>query len=133
MIGRVLVALTGASGAIYGVRAVQRLVEHQTPCDVVMSGAARKVLAIEHGLGHRVADWFDAPNDADCRSFELDDITAPAASGSSGPRAMVVIPCSMGTVGRLAGGLSSNLIERAADVMLKERRPLVVVPRESPF
>lgn len=133
MTGRVLVALTGASGAIYGVRTVQRLAEHGVPCDVVLSDAGRKVLAIEHGLGPRVGDWLADDAEADCRTWELDEITAPAASGSRAPRAMVVVPCSMGTVGRLAAGLSSNLIERAADVMLKENRPLVVVPRETPF
>lgn len=133
MTGRVLVALTGASGAIYGVRAVQRLAEHKVPCDVVLSNAGRKVLAIEHGLTPDVDSWLEDYDAPDCRSWALDEITAPAASGSSAPQAMVIIPCSMGTVGRLAAGLSSNLIERAADVMIKERRPLVIVPRETPF
>jgi len=133
MTGRVLVALTGASGSIYGVRMVQRLLDHGMPCDVVLSDAARKVLAIEHGMGPRVGDWIENTEGADCRTWDVADITAPAASGSAAPAAMLVVPCSMGTAGRLAAGLSSNLIERAADVMIKERRPLVIVPRETPL
>lgn len=133
MPGPVLVALTGASGTIYGVRAVQRLVELGVPCDVIVSPSARKVLAIEHGLPAEPREWCPQADPERLRLWNHEDITAPAASGSSAPRAMVVIPCSMGTVGRLRAGLASNLLERAADVMLKERRPLVLVPRESPL
>jgi 4-hydroxy-3-polyprenylbenzoate decarboxylase len=100
---------------------------------VVLSEAARKVLAIEHGMGPCVSDWLDDGDASDCRSWDVGDITAPAASGSAAPAAMLVIPCSMGTAARIAAGLSSNLIERAADVMIKERRPLVIVPRETPL
>lgn len=133
MPGPILIALTGASGTIYGVRAVQRLVSLGVACDVIVSPSARKVLAIEHGLSADPQAWCAPAGAASLRVWDHGDITAPAASGSSAPAAMVVIPCSMGTVGRLRAGLSSNLIERAADVMLKERRPLVLVPRESPL
>lgn len=128
-----LVAITGASGAIYGVRAVQRLAQLGRDVDVVVSDAGAKVLAIEHGLGADPDTWFEHAPDARVRRLAVGDITARPASGSQVPDAMLVIPCSMGTLGRIAAGLSSNLLERAADVMLKERRPLVLVPRETPL
>lgn len=136
MPGRILVALTGASGAVYGVRCVQRLVSEGLPTAVVLSEAAIKVLAIEHRLPPDPRSWIDAGSDGqepDLTVYRAGDVTAPPASGSRAPRAMIVVPCSMGTVARIAMGTSSNLIERAADVMLKERRPLVVVPRETPL
>lgn len=130
---RVLVAITGASGAIYGVRLVQRLVEHQVPTDVICSNAGTRVLGLEHGLPGDPAKWFADGMPDLLRVYDNGDIAAPPASGSRAPRAMIVVPCSMGTLGRMACGISANLIERCADVMLKERRPLVVVPRESPL
>ncbi len=130
---RVLVAITGASGALYGVRLVQRLAEHGVGTDVILSDAGRRVLALEHGLPGDPVDWFPEGAPDDLAVLANGDIAAPPASGSRAPRAMIVIPCSMGTVGRIACGVSGNLIERCADVMLKERRPLVLVPRESPL
>jgi 4-hydroxy-3-polyprenylbenzoate decarboxylase len=130
---RVLVAITGASGAIYGVRLVQRLVEHDVPTDVVCSSAGARVLGIEHGLPANPEEWFPEGAPQNLAVYANDDIAAPPASGSHAPRAMIVAPCSMGTLGRIACGISGNLIERCADVMLKERGRLVVVPRESPL
>lgn len=131
MAARILVALTGASGTIYGVRAVQRLAAAGFGVDVIVSDAARKVLAIEHGLEADPQSWLPEGGDVDCH--HVADITAAPASGSRVPAAMLVIPCSMGSAARIATGVSGNLIERAADVVLKERRPLVIVPRETPF
>ena len=130
---RVLVAITGASGAIYGVRLVQRLVEHDVPTDVVCSKAGARVLELEHGLPGDPLEWFPEGAPENLAVHANEDIAAPPASGSHAPRAMIVIPCSMGTLGRIACGISANLIERCADVMLKERQRLVVVPRESPL
>lgn len=130
---RVLVAITGASGAIYGVRLVQRLVEHQRPTDLIISAAGRRVLGIEHGLPEDPAEWFPDGLPEPLRVLANADIAAPPASGSQAPGAMIVAPCSMGTLGRIACGVSGNLIERCADVMLKERKPLVLVPRETPL
>ena len=129
----VLVALTGASGALYGVRTVQRLARAGLSVDVIVSDTARKILGIEHGLSDAPASWFDEPPPRLPRRLSNADLAAPPASGSRAPSAMIVAPCSMGTVGRLAAGVSSTLVERCADVMLKERRPLVIVPRETPL
>lgn len=130
---RVLVAVTGASGAIYGVRVVQRLASAGFAVDVIVSDTGRKVLAIEHGLSERPETWFDEPPPCVPRRLSNEDLAAPPASGSRAPDAMLLVPCSMGTAARVAHGVSSTLIERCADVMLKERRPLVLVPRETPF
>jgi len=130
---RLLVALTGASGTVYGVRLVQRLVEAGEPVDVVLSEAAGRVLAVEHGLAPDPRTWCPGSSAEALGVYGPKDIMAPPASGSRAPRAMLVVPCSMGTAARIAAGISSNLIERCADVMLKERRPLVLVPRESPL
>jgi len=130
---RVLVAITGASGAIYGVRLIQRLVSEGQPVDVVVSGPGAKVLGIEHGLTGDPGSWFPEGVPDGLNVLTNGDIAAPPASGSRAPSAMIVIPCSMGTVARIATGISSTLIERCADVALKERRPLVIVPRETPL
>jgi len=132
---RVLVAITGASGTIYGVRLVQRLVDADVAVDVVISEPARKVLAIEHRLSAEPASWWTdgEPGPGPLALHANGDIAAPPASGSTAPDAMIVVPCSMGTAARIATGVSTSLVERSADVMLKERRPLVIVPRESPL
>lgn len=130
---RVLVAITGASGALYGVQLVRRLLDGAVPTGVVVSNAARKVLAVEHGLEGDPADHLVGVEGRRPLVYDPADITAPPASGSTAPDAMIVAPCSMGTAARIATGVSGNLIERAADVMLKERRPLVIVPRETPL
>jgi 4-hydroxy-3-polyprenylbenzoate decarboxylase len=130
---RVLVAITGASGALYGVRLVQRLLDAGVEIEAIVSDAARRVLGIEQGLTGNPSDWLTGADGRAPRIWDPKDIAAPPASGSRAPQAMIIAPCSMGTVGRLAAGISGSLIERAADVMLKERRPLVIVPRETPL
>lgn len=129
---RVLVAITGASGAIYGVRLAQRLLGEDQQVEVIVSDSARRVLAIEHDLHGEVSELL-ATGGRRPRVYRHDDVAALPASGSSAPDVMFVAPCSMGTAARLACGASTNLVERAADVMLKERRPLVLVPRETPL
>ena len=137
----VIVALTGASGSAYGLRLIQRLGQSAVSQHILLSDAARVVLKQEADL--QLSD--DANNNA-CElashlgidssllhCYALNDWFSPAASGSAGIRRMVVVPCSMGTLGRIASGISDNLIERAADVMLKERRQLILVPRETPL
>jgi 4-hydroxy-3-polyprenylbenzoate decarboxylase len=135
----ILVAITGASGAIYSLRLVSELLQAGERISLILSSAGRQVLNHEAGLDwsevikeqrRQVQEYF-ASIAIDC--LAVDDFWAGAASGSAAVDAMVVIPCSMGTAGRIAAGLSGNLLERAADVMLKERRPLVLVPRETPF
>jgi 4-hydroxy-3-polyprenylbenzoate decarboxylase len=136
----ILVAMTGASGAVYGLRLVEALLGAQRQVTLLLSRAGRQVLAHETGL-----DWQGAVDQRleamrrhfhcgeTLSHFDENDMCAPPASGSAAPEAMVVMPCSMGTAGRLAAGVSGNLIERAADVMLKENRPLLLVPRETPL
>lgn len=119
------IAITGASGAIYA----QRLLMHLDPkvheLFLVVTARAREVIRAELPGGLVVPPG--------TRQFAPDDFTAPFASGSNPPDAMVVVPCSMGTLARIASGIADNLVTRTADVMLKERRPLVLVPRESPL
>ena len=132
----VIVALTGASGARYGVRLLQVLAELDVATHVVVSDAARQVLAVEEGieLGPRGTDFGGrVPAGARITRYEPQAVGAAIASGSFPTRGMAVVPCSTGTLGRIANGVSGNLIERAADVCLKERRPLVLVPRETPL
>jgi 4-hydroxy-3-polyprenylbenzoate decarboxylase len=134
-----VVAITGASGSLYGLRLVRELLRAGQRVSLMLTAAGRQVLNHETGLDwpggikqqrQQVQEHF-ASIAVEC--LASDDFWAGAASGSAAADAMIVMPCSMGTVGRIAAGLSGNLLERAADVMLKERRPLILVPRETPF
>lgn len=132
---RVVLAITGASGAIYGRAILAALVRGGVDVELVVSPPGQRVARDE--LGH---DWSDAVLRellrADAARVHLnrpDDIGAPIASGSFPVAGMIVAPCSMGSAGRIAAGLSDGLIERAADVQLKERRRLVLVVRETPL
>ena len=132
----VILAITGASGAPYGVRALRALVEADVPVHLVVSDAAREVLRAECGLESGDDDptlGGTVPRGAPVTRYPLRAIGAAIASGSFPARGMAVVPCSMGTLSRIATGASSNLIERAADVTLKERRRLVLVARETPL
>lgn len=138
-IGHVAVALTGASGATYGLRLAAALLAADCRVSLLLSAAGQQVLRYETGLdwGSDVAacrDRIRAYFASDAIDYvAVDDLFAPLASGSSAADAMVIAPCSMGTAGRIAAGLSGNLLERCADVVLKERRPLILVPRETPL
>jgi len=134
-----IIAITGASGSVYGLKLISELLRAGERISLILSAAGRQVLNHEVGLEwsadikeqrRQVQEHF-ASIAVDC--LAVDDFWAGAASGSAAADAMIVIPCSMGTAGRIAAGLSGNLLERAADVMLKERRPLVLVPRETPL
>jgi len=137
----IIVALTGASGSIYGLRLIQRLAQAGVAQHILLSDAARIVLKQEMDLelsGDADNSAIELANHLEIsssllRCYALKDWFSPTASGSAGIRRMVVVPCSMGTLGRIANGISDNLIERAADVMLKERRQLILVPRETPL
>jgi len=122
---RLVVGVTGASGAIYAARALEFLRDHaRAEVDVVFTRTARVVWA------HEVAT---DPAAYGFRIWNPGDFTAPFASGSARVDGMLVLPCSTGSAARIAHGLSTDLVGRAADVMLKERRPLVLVVRESPL
>jgi flavin prenyltransferase len=137
----VAVALTGASGMQYALRLLECLVGADVDVYVMVSKAARAVLAWEldlvlpsqtHAAGRFLAERYDA-RDGQLTVFGAEEWTAPIASGSGAPQAMVVCPCSMGTLSAIALGSSDNLIARSADVMIKERRQLILVPRETPL
>ncbi len=133
---RILLAITGASGSVYGLRLVEELLKGAHAVTLVASASGAEVCRFETGVELGDADalkqrW-NLP-DAALTLRGADDLWAPEASGSAAPDAMVIAPCSMGTVGRIAAGISDNLIERAADVLLKEARPLVLLPRETPL
>lgn len=130
----VVLAVTGASGAPYGVRLLEVMARHRVPVWLVTSTHGMRLLRDECGIGSldelRSAtggDW------SSVTSFPDSDRGALPASGSQRTRGMVICPCSMGTVAAIAGGTSRSLVERAADVTLKERRRLVLVPREAPL
>ena len=124
-----IVAITGASGAAYGIRLLELLIAQGLEPYVVVSPAGRQVMGVELGSG----DLKDHLGTAGYREEDVRDLTSPLASGSFPTSGMVVIPCSTGTLGAIAHGISSNLIHRVAEVSLKERRPLIVVPRETPL
>ena len=136
----IVVGITGASGSIYGLRLVEELLREKKQVSLLLTNAGRQVIWFETGLQlaeapedclTQLRQHFSA--DEQLRHYGLNDFFAPVASGSSAPDAVVICPCSMGTVGRIAAGLSDNLLERAADVALKERQQLLLVPRETPF
>ncbi|WP_017940659.1 MULTISPECIES: flavin prenyltransferase UbiX [unclassified Thioalkalivibrio] len=134
-------ALTGASGAPYGLRLLQCLVESGIQVHLMLSKPAQVVLGLETDLDlpgrpQEIARYFSeryqaVPGQIHC--YGAEQWTAPVASGSAVPEAMVVCPCTTATVSAIATGASRGLIERAADVVLKERRKLVLVVRETPF
>lgn len=129
----VTLGITGASGAPYAVRLLAALNASRTPVRLIVSGYGQRLLAEEAGLPDLEAlrratgDW------SLVEQFDALDRGATPASGSAPSRGMVICPCSMGTLASIAAGTSRNLIERAADVALKERRPLLLVPRETPL
>ena len=137
----VALAMTGASGMPYGLRLLECLLGGGVTVYLMVSTPARMVLAQESDLRlpSRPAEtravlearYGSAPGQL--QVFGQEDWGAPVASGSSAPDALVVCPCTTGTLGALAAGTSRNLIERAADVVLKERRRLILVPREMPL
>ena len=129
----VTLAVTGASGAPYAVALLRALIELGVPIRLIVSETGWRLLAEEAdapdaaALRARTGDWSRVV------LFSDDDRGATPASGSAPSRGMVVCPCSMGTLASIAQGTTRSLIERAADVTLKERRPLVLVPRETPY
>lgn len=160
--GKVVVAITGASGSIYAVRLLQVLLHAECDVHLVISGAARQVLQRElqsefPALNSGQAAWrqwlhatlrnvtaslwgfhekqlpTETMMSGELRFHAISDYSAGIASGSFLTRGMIICPCSMGTLSAIATGASMNLIHRAADVHLKERRPLVLVPRETPL
>jgi len=123
---KVVLALTGASGAIYFVRLLERLTKMDVQVECVSSSTGRFVL--EHETGRA---WQEVTEGIVCHDEQ--NMAASISSGSSPTDALVIVPCSMSSLGQIAHGISENLIHRAAAVQLKERRKLIVVPREAPY
>jgi 4-hydroxy-3-polyprenylbenzoate decarboxylase len=122
---RIVVAITGASGVLYAQRLLDNLDPNDHEVHVVLSNYAQVVIAEELPQGLQLKKGV--------ATHGLKSMSAPFASGSNAPDAMVVIPCSMGTLGRIAHGYSEDVLLRAADVVLKEKKKLILVPRETPL
>lgn len=125
---KIVLAITGASGALYAKQLIEKILLYKNQWeafDVVMTDNAKTVWQTE--LGNNLY------NDYAVKFHNTKDFTAPFASGSAGYTTMIIAPCSMGTLGRIAHGVSDDLISRSADVILKERRKLICVARETPF
>ena len=136
------VAITGASGTAYAYRTLQLLAESGSveTIHLILSGTAATVAQVEMGVNlkdaalHQINDWLGLePESRLIRLWRLDNLAAKPSSGSNKQEGMIIVPCSMGTLGAIASGAGTNLIHRAADVCLKENRRLVVVPREAPY
>lgn len=139
---RISIAITGASGVQYSLRLIEALLSYGYPLNIVISKAALLVFAMEMDiqLGNqpqvqkeRLLSLVKCDDASLVEVYGIEDWSAPMASGSNVSKAMVIVPATTGTLSAVATGQSNNLIERAADVMLKERKPLVIVLRETPF
>lgn len=135
----IVTAICGASGAIYGIRLLKALLERDTHVYLIVSSAGKSVLSHECGYtGEAFEEFLLAQGThihplASLSILDEHDFFTPPASGSFRHDGMVIAPCTMGTLGAIASGLASNLIHRAADVCLKEKRPLILLPRETPL
>jgi flavin prenyltransferase len=137
----ITIAITGASGAIYATRTMAALMAQGCHLELVISDYGRRLLRDELGdsaSADKLAEFLLAKYGEDVKQgrytlYSNKDLGAKIASGSQNSEGMVVVPCSMKTLAGIAHGLSRNLVERAADVMLKERRTLIIVPRETPM
>ena len=136
------VGITGASGTIYGYRTLQLLAASGavSKINLIMSSVVPTVAQVEMGVNlkeptpEKINEWLGLEkNSRLIRYWRLDNLAAKPSSGSNKQAGMIIVPCSMGTLGAIASGAGTNLIHRAADVCLKERRKLLLVPRETPF
>lgn len=137
----ITLAITGASGAPYALRLLERLIATDRPVYLLLSNAAKVVLATEtevhwpqaaQAFNDYMVQYYQA-SPGQVQLLGKEQWFSPVASGSSAPKQMVICPCSMGTLASIRHGLSDNLIERAADVVIKEKGQLLLVPREMPF
>lgn len=124
---KLTIAITGASGVVYGKRLLEELKNKKIETYLVVSRAAKEIIKYELEITEKILE-----NLAD-HVYEIDDWTSPIVSGSFKMDGMVIVPCSMKTLAGIANGFAENVILRAADVMLKEKRKLILVPRETPL
>jgi 4-hydroxy-3-polyprenylbenzoate decarboxylase len=132
-LGRYIVGITGASGSIYGVRLIEELLKRNNEVYLVITNNGKKVLEYEVEINFQ--QWLENinKNKVTLKLCEIDDMFSAIASGSFKIDGMVIVPCSMGTLSKISNGISDNLLTRAADVMIKEKRKLILIPRESPL
>ncbi len=123
----IILAITGASGTIFPIEFMKLMRENEIEVHAMISDAGCKVMDLEEGIG------LDKAKSLAAKWYDVHDFTAPMASGSAKFDGMVILPCTMGTLASVANGISANLIHRAADVTLKERRPLLMAVRETPL
>jgi len=136
---KIIVAICGASGVIYGIRLLKALLETPVNVKLIISKAGEEVL--KHEMDYNKIDFqsflkkegIELHPEAKLECYQPNDLFAPPASGSFRHNGMVIAPCSMKTLGTISSGIADNLIHRAADVCLKEKRPLVLIPRETPL
>jgi flavin prenyltransferase len=130
-----VVGITGASGSIYGIRLIQQLVLKKQTVNVVVTSAGKMVMKEELGVsGLSEMDKLGLSKiKVHIKIWENNNFEAPFMSGSSAPEAVIIIPCSVGKLAAIANGISGNLVERTADVALKEKRQLILVVRETPL
>ncbi len=138
---RLVIGITGASGGLYALRLLKALLERENDVELIVTDYGRRLLIEECDLNLKstgIGPWLDraygtADRPGRLSEHRIHDLGSPLASGTQHWDGMVVVPCTMKTLAGIASGASSNLIERAADVSLKERRPLILVPRECPL
>ncbi|TWI72467.1 4-hydroxy-3-polyprenylbenzoate decarboxylase [Desulfobotulus alkaliphilus] len=133
---RFVIAITGASGVIYGIRTLENLLLQRAEVHLVVSDSGKSVLAHETGsdnILHILEKRKKLSTLSGLSIHDAHDFFTPPASGSFAHNGMAIVPCAMRSIGNLAAGIGDNLIHRAADVCLKEKRPLILVPREAPL
>lgn len=130
---KIVVGITGASGSIYAKRLIEELLEQEIYTHIICTENGRKVMKYETGID--LVEWLESLQKtyANFRLEDIDNLFSGVASGSYKFDAAVILPCSMGTLAEISNGIAKNLLCRVADVALKEKRQLVIVPRETPF
>ena len=131
--GRYIVGITGASGSIYGIRLIEELTKEDNEVYLIITDNGRKVL--EYEIEINFEKWIETinKNKGKLKLCEMNDMFSSIASGSFKTDGMVIVPCSMGTLSKISSGNSDSLLLRAADVMIKEKRKLILIPRETPL
>lgn len=131
--GRYVIGITGASGSIYGIRLIEELIKRDNEVYVVITENGEKVLEYEVDVNFK--RWVEKINENKqlLKLCSVNDMFSPIASGSFKTDGMIIVPCSMGTLSKISNGTSDNLLTRAADVMIKEKRKLILIPRETPL
>lgn len=130
---RYIVGITGASGSIYGIRLTEELLKCGSEVHLIITDSGEKVINYETGYSTDSLIKHLEEHGGSISVHDINNLFAPTASGSFKTEGMIIMPCSMATLGEIANGVSKNLLGRSADAALKERRKLIIVPRETPF